>query len=279
LSRILVKNSQEYQGEDGLFPIGPRPPRAIISGIFSAYFKNLGNASAVMNVSFLGLPGWFAVKDRAGAEAWLSILGEHEDCLRSLDEEHSDDVAILLVYRDFISSGRLEDLLEFFARYATHLMRRKAQGEWAEPFTTINLGRLFEMGYDLGPIVNNPGFQAIARAIRKSTINLQIRKAMKDKPPFEIRYGLAQDWKRKARYPEQFIAGLCDFVQQYNAENVRNRELERETRELITTKELDELIGLIHKYGSELVGMLLLAYGYARDVTEKAEELPVEANT
>ena len=133
------------------------------------------------------------------------------------------------------------------------------------------------MGYDLGPIVNNPGFQAIARAIRKSTINPQMRKAMGHKPPFEIRYGLAQDWKRKARYPEQFIAGLCDFVQQYNAENVRNRELDRETRDLITTAELDEVIGLVQRYGSETVCMLLLAYGYARDVTEKVEEPPAEA--
>ncbi len=274
LTRVLIENSTEYQS-GGILGC-PRRPNAVIKGIFSTYFKNLGNASAVMNVSFLGLPGWFEVKNREGAQNWLDLLHEHARCLQSLDESHSDDVAILLAYRDFISSGSAADMFEFYARYAAHFMHRKAQGKWVEPFTTLNMGRLLEMGYDFGPIINDPGFRAVATAIRKSTINPQMRKSMGHKPPFEIRYGLAQDWKRKARYPEQFIAELCDFVQRYNAENARNMELGRETRKPVTTEELDKVMALVRERGSETICMLLLAYGYARDAADKAEEPAAE---
>ncbi|MGE5599461.1 MAG: hypothetical protein ACM3XS_08785 [Bacteroidota bacterium] len=276
LTRTLIENSTEYQPDRGYVGC-PGSPNAVIKGICSTYFKNLGTASAVMNVSFLGLPGWFEVKNREGAQNWLDLLQEHSRCLQSLDESHPGDVAALLAYRDFISSGNVADMFDFFARYAAHFMQRKAQGKWAEPFTTLNMGRLLELGYDFGPIINDPGFRAVATAIRKSTINPQMRKSMGHKPPFEIRYGLAQDWKRKARYPEQFIAELCDFVQRYNAENVRNMELGRETRKPVTTEELDKVMALVKEKGSETVCMLLLAYGYARDVADKAEEPAADA--
>lgn len=271
LTRYLITHSKEYEQGEGLFSFARRSPSQVIRGLYSTYFKNLGTASAVMNVSFLGIPGWFPISSSQDAEDWLGILKEHERCLGALDERHSDDVETLLAYRNFLSSGELRDGLEFFALYAARFMHKKSSNEWAEAFTTKNLRRMLFM-YKVDEIIQNPGFLNIATAVRKATINPQMRKAMTGVAPFEIHYGLAQEWKRKARDSEQLITALSDFVQQYNAENAKHAEQNKERRRNITTDDLNEVLRLIHGHGSELVGMLLLAFGYAREPQEEASE-------
>ena len=80
---------------------------------------------------------------------------------------------------------------------------------------------------------------------------------------------MAQDWKRVVEQPDKLVAAISDFVQQYNAENARHAEESRERRSNVTTKDLDNVLDLIKNHDPYLVGMLLLAYGYARDVKEK----------
>lgn len=268
--RGLIDHSKEMSGEKGsLSYFYENTPNQLIKGFYNTYFKSLGTASAVMNISFLGLPGWFPISSPSDAEDWMDILEEHERCLKSLDESHSSDIPVLMLYRDFLSTGRLELALEFFPMYGIHFMQRKAQNKWVDAFTTKNLGRLF-MSYDLQDIVLNKGFQNVAKAIRRSTIYAQIRKSKTGRSPFEIQYGLAQDWKRKARFKDQFIAELADFVQRYNAESARHMELGKEPRELVSTQDLSDIISLIEKNNSsELVCMLLLAYGYAKETKEQ----------
>lgn len=267
LTRQLINHSQELHYEDGMSFEGARPNN-IIKGFYSAYFKNLGTASAVMNLSFIGLPGWLPINNYQDANDWLEILAEHEKCIKSLNENKSSDVPLLQKYRDYISTGDIKEFLDFLALYAVHLMQRKAQNKWAQPFTTTNLRRLFMN--ETKEIIETPGFQNIATAIRKATINAQIRKSMTGKSPFEIRYGLAQNWKRKAKFKGQFIAELADFVQEYNNETARHAELGKEMRKYVTTEDLTQVIELIEndKYGSELVCMLLLAFGYALEPKE-----------
>lgn len=269
-AKFLIEHSQEYAGSQGVFTMRGHTPQDIIKGFNTTYFKSLGTASATMNISFLGLPGWLPVNSAQDAEDWLEIIAEHRGNLKSLNEKNSSDVPILQLYRDFISTGRLELALEFFVLYGVHFMRRKAQKQWAEAFTTKNLRRLF-MGYGLQEIIQNPGFQNVARAIRRATINAQMQKAITGKTPFEIHYGLAQDWKRKVKFKDQFIIELADFIQRYNNENARHMEQGKGGRALVTTKDLNEVVDLIEKHSSELVGMLLLAYGYARDPQETDE--------
>ena len=108
----------------------------------------------------------------------------------------------------------------------------------------------------------------MATAVRKATINQQYQKSITGTSLFEIRYGLAQDWKRRVRYPQQFICALSDFIQSFNSENARHAEQGKKTRANVTTEDLEQVISLIEKHGSELVGMLLLAFGYARDPHE-----------
>lgn len=269
LTEVVVRHSEEVSGQ-GISLLN-KTPKDIISGFYQAYFKNLGTASAIMNISFLGSPEWFPISSREDGEAWINIIEEHRRCISSLDESHSDDVAALLYYRSFLSTGDFREALEFFSLYATHYMQVKAQNKWAEAFTTKNLGRLFMSDLNIQEITKNEGFQNIAAAIRKSTVSLQskkgqqIRNGEKVKIDYEIRYGLAQDWKRKVHDKKEFIILLSEFAQSYNAENGRKNEQGIIPRKNITDKDLSSVIELIEKaQSSKLVGMLLIAYGYAK---------------
>lgn len=263
LTELVVRHSEEVSGQ-GISML-QKTPKDIIGGLYQAYFKNLGTASAIMNISFLGLPEWFKINSREDGEAWIEIIVEHGRCIRSLDESHSDDVATLLCYRSFISTSDVNEALEFFARYATHYMQMKAQSKWAEPFTIMNLRRLFMEDTNIQEIIAVEGFQNISAAIRKSTVTQQMIKGMRGKADYEIRYGLAQEWKRKVHDKNEFVILLSDFVQSYNAENARKSEQGIVPRKNITDKDLNGVIELIEKaHSSKLVGMLLLAYGYAK---------------
>jgi hypothetical protein len=267
---ILITNSEFVAGPSSNTRLRCRRPSEVIKGLHSAYFKSLGTGKAIMNVSFLGLPGWFPVNTQDDADDWLNIISEHGKCISTLNEEHSSDISLLQKYRDFISSGYIKDFLLFTADYASHIMRRLAQDEWTAQLSVKNLRRLF-MAYDLKGIVENEGFKNIAGAIRRATVNAQYRKALGNQV-FEIHYGLAQDWKRKVKFKDQLIIAISDFVQQYNAENARHAEKQKkERRESISVRDLNEVLELININGSELVGMLLLAYGYAKEEKPKEE--------
>lgn len=269
IASILIEKSDVYSGQEGL-SIFKRRPNEIVKGINSVLFKSLGSGKALMNVSFLGIPGWFPVENRADAEAWLAIIDEHKKCVGTLNEEHSDDIPPLQGYRNFISSGSISDFLSFTADYGPYIMKRLVQNQWVAQLSIPNLRRLF-MSYNLKEIIENEGFQNIARAIRRATVNAQYRKALGTQM-FDIHYGLAQDWKRKVKYEDQFITALCDFVQKYNAENARHAEQKKENRERVSVKDLNNVIDLISVKGSELVGMMLLAYGYAKEDNKTKEE-------
>lgn len=117
-------------------------------------------------------------------------------------------------------------------------------------------------------IVEDPGFRAVAGAIRRSTVTEQYHKS-KGNQVFEIEYGLFQDFKRKARFLDQFVGALSEFVNSYNAQNARREEQLKgkggRRRARLTVGDLDSVVKLIDEYDSESVAMLLIAYGSARD--------------
>lgn len=125
----------------------------------------------------------------------------------------------------------------------------------------------------MSPIVQNPGFQHIAEAIRRSTVIPQRLKS-KGERTYEIRYGLADELRRHARYPSKFIQALSDFIQSYNQENVRIYEREhRQLRKDVTAEDLAQVIALMDEYDSTTVAHLLIAFGYARDSKDR-QDLP-----
>ena len=265
LAKELIIHSDVVQGE---IRLRGRRPSEIVKGLRQAFFKSMGTAAALMNDALLPLPGWFRIENRDDANAFLGIIKEHigeweigqrkQGCLGSLDEKHSDDVTTLQQYRKWLTTGDKIDLLDFFAQFALHIMSRRNKNEWVKEFSTENLTILLKRGYDMTEIVENEGFLSVARAIRNCTIYAVSLAGGNREPHF----GLAQQWKQKIKGGvREFIPALCDFVQ------AQNWEVEHKLKgkgHSIEKKDLDSVIALAEKHGVELVGMLLLAYGYAR---------------
>jgi hypothetical protein len=293
LVQILIKQSGflEDAGSNRLRTLFKRTPRDVIAGLQTAYFTSLGNARALTNTSFIGLPGWFPVEP-ATVDYWLSLLNEHEAVLKAFDEERSEEAALLVTYRNFLSAGGrgIGALLVFLADYAAHLMRARDRGRYAPQFTVTNLRRLLVNvstgDRPLKRILDDEGFRHIAAAIRRATVSEQFYNA-RGQQVYQIHYGLFQDLERKARFRDQFVAALAAFITDYNTENARFAERSARQgkdgtaesggrrRPQVTTDDLDHVISLIDTYGSETVAMLLLAYGSAREPREPSE-LPGE---
>ena len=270
---------------DDLDEYEEKTPRDFISGIQTAYFKNLGKAHALANVGFIGLPGWFPVTGE-NVDKWLEILDEHSKVLRVLDEERSEEAALLFLYRDFLSADKgqalnVQALFEFLSSYAPFLVRARERKRYVRQFTTSSLRRLLmSLNRKFREIVEDPGFRAVAGAIRRSTVTEQYHKS-KGKQVFKIEYGLFQDFKRKARFPDQFVEALGEFVNSYNAQNARREEQLKgkggRRRARLTVGDLDSVVELIDTHGSEPVAMLLIAYGSARDPRAPDEAAEIAA--
>ncbi len=120
-------------------------------------------------------------------------------------------------------------------------------------------------------IIENPGFQEIAYAIRYSTIIPQGRKARSEDNLYDIRYGLGADLKRRAPFKKDLLAALGDFVQAYNQETEQVLESKgRQMRRGVRTDAIAEIVGLVDRFGSEVVCNLLVAFGYAREPKEES---------
>lgn len=273
-TRALLQHSQDAGADDfAQLLFRRRQPARIVGGFYSAYYKNLGNSAATMNLSFIGLPGWIRVRSAEDVDVAIAILDEHERIVRQFDETHSDDIALLISYRDFISSSDLWPFFDFTAAYSGYIIRqRERAGGRARQFSDRNLGRLIMNAEPkLRRIIESEGFQNLAYAIRQSTVVAQYRKQQSDRR-YDVRYGLNQELARKANYPRDFIAALSEFIHSYNAENAQVMENRQGPyRRSILTTDVEEIVALVDEFGSGLVCQLLLAYGYAR--TPRKDEL------
>jgi hypothetical protein len=255
-----------------------RRPRDVIRGLHQAFFKSMGNAAALMNYSFTELPSWFSIDSREDANSYLALIhsfvGRKQrdgvvGSLLSLDENRSSDIPALLQFRKWLMTGALKDFLEFSCLFALHVMEKRGANEWVREMSTVNLNTLMIRGYGMQDIIESKGFQSLARAIRNATI-YALADQKQGKRSREVHYGLAQKWKQKIKGGEgEFIAALSEFVQQYNWESEKfDAEREKGTEKWkyhkVNAADLDEVIGLVQAKGAELVGMLLLAYGYSR---------------
>jgi hypothetical protein len=252
-------------------------PSRVVSGFYSAFYKDLGQSVATMNLSFIALPRWIRVEEEGEVEDALNVLAEHEAIVRQFDESHSDDYNLLLIYRDFLSGNDLRPFFEFTTTYSGYIVsQRERPGGRARQFTTTNLRRLImnsQEGSRLSKILETQGFQNIAYAIRQATVTAQYRKQQGDRR-YDVRYGLGQQLARKAAYPQEFVAELADFLAKYNAENAQVMENRPGPyRRSIRTSDIDDIVALIDEFGdSRLVCNLLVAYGYARVPREEGIE-------
>lgn len=251
-------------------------PENVVAGFYTATYKLLSrNAYTMMNMGFIGLPRWTGeVRTRARVNDLQEITKEHLELIRTIDEERSEGYNLLVFYRDFLSGGQLGTFFDFTSGYSQYLIHEFEQKHfWVRQFTTTNLRRLF-MGTEpqLIEILENEGFRNIAYAIRHSTIIPQYLK-QKGSTLYDVRYGLGMELKRKAAYSQEFLTTLASFVHEYNQENVQKVESKKQPqrRKNVCTSDLEGIIKLVDKFGSELVCNLLVAYGYARDPREENE--------
>lgn len=248
--------------------MGGGSPRDVVKGFYVAFYKNLGNSAATLNLSFINIPGWIRLFGIDEVIAYRNVLTEHETIIGPLDESHSDAFDLLFEYRDFIASDDLAPFFRFCISYSSYLIGQKERGKFAPQFTVENLRRLFmsaqpQLSAILDPELH-PGFQSIAYAIRQSTVVAQYRKKEGDRR-YDVRYGLGQELARKSRYPAEFITALSDFLHKYNAENAQVMENRGGPyRKSLKTSDIDDIVALVDQYGSELICNLLIAYGYAR---------------
>lgn len=247
-----------------------RVKQRIVGGFQAAFYKDMGNSAATMNMSFLGLPGWVTVASQADVDFYIhpetGLLVEFEKFVRQFNEKESDVPELLRPLRDFVSGDDLEAFFEFTNAFPGYAVGRQERNKYVRLLTTDFVERII-MNQDEAKyqhILESPGFQNIAYAIRQSTVTAQYRKKQGDRK-YDVRYGLGQELARKSRYPGEFITALTDFLHKYNAENAQVMEVRPAPyRRSVLTTDIDQIIHLIDEYGSEVVANLLIAYGYAR---------------
>jgi hypothetical protein len=282
VTKALIELSEEYALEAGRLRFVKGSPREVLRGLHVTTYKKMGTASSVVNVAFLGIPAWFGIATRVDALAWLDALGNLDQFQRQFDEDRSDSIKLHRALRDALSTDTLDATLELFGVAASAVAQRAA-GKGFTSFLEVTTVRRMLMGFgpDVQRIVDDPGFQAIAKAIRRATIHAQIYEDSKLTP----QYGLAQKWRQNAADKGRFMELLASFVQDFNASVVRLREVARsrgagdeEARfpALVLEDELRAVIRLIElpQSSSSLVCHLLLGFGYAqtRSQTQKSGE-------
>jgi hypothetical protein len=293
LAELLVRHSEEYHDPDAeIFPglsLQGKTPAEAISGVMVTHYQSLGNAKAVSAMSTIALPGWFRIEKRRDAEDWLAILDEHQRVIRGLQDDHSDEIGLLVTYRRFVEQrGEMAvwSLVEFMEHYGPFLIRAREQNRRVRSFRTDHFRRIV-MGTapQLTKILSDQGFQAVAAAVRRATVNAQAQKAMKKSDYREIRYDLLHELRRKRSLPgiAPLVETVSEFISQYNAENARRREMGKSAPRNVTTEEFMAFASLIEQYGASLVGALLCAYGSCReprdeDTHEALEEGPEAAD-
>jgi hypothetical protein len=285
LAELLVRRSEEYHDPDievlpGLSLTGKTPADAI-SGIMVTHYQSLGNAKAVSAMSTIALPGWFLLESRDDANDLLKILDEHQRVVRGLQDDHSDEIGLLIGYRRFLEKrgeSAISSLIEFMEMYGAFVMRANGttlngRKRWVTRFTDEYFRRLL-MGTNepLLGIIDDAGFEAVARAVRQATVSSQNKRARGDDVWRDIRYELLHDLHRTRKVPgSAFVECIMEFVSRYNYENARRRETERNPKAApasVSDEELKSFIVLVERYGTSLVGALLAAYGSCKEKWE-----------
>jgi hypothetical protein len=276
LAGLLIRNSQEFGAPDdepyaGLDLAG-RTPADILSGVTTTHYQSMGNSKAVAAMSVVALPAWFPIFSKQDAEDWLDILEEHRRVLLGLQDDHSDEIGLLIAYRRFLeqrSETSYWCLVEFMEQYGPFFLRARESGRRVRAFTTTTFRRLTQsMAKPLMEILQDDGFQAVAEAVRRATVNAQALKAM-NQDYREIRYDLLPDLRRTRSVPgSQFIETISEFISRYNVENARRREMNKPAPANVTTDDFMRFMRLVEKHGSAVVGALLCAYGSCREPRE-----------
>ncbi len=279
---------------------------SVVQGFDVTSYKDMGSAHTTINLATINVPNWFPETTQLDdLEEHEQLLLEHIQVIRRIEghqgKEGSDELKLLYAYRDFLSGHDLQPFWRFAALYGIYVFRQREREKndklWLPQLTMKGLDQLIMHANHANKsesiIMQTPGFQHIASAIREATVRAQRRVSQENDDRYEIRYGLNQDLLQKVRLREDFMIALGKFVSIYNTETAREEEklakkLAREgsvkrltaqdyhkyhLRSRVTTTDLEQFGELLNTYSTELVATLLLAYGSSRVEMLKKEEI------
>ena len=217
LTRSLIQDAPVY-----------RPPRQLVRGLWVTNYKDMGQAHKLMSIDQLAIPDWADLRTSADAELWLRMLDEHDAIVRRLIDSHSDEFALLKQYRRTFQARPEEailELAEFLMNYGALLFKRRAQDHWSLlQFTVGGVAPILERDRNLRGCLSNPGFQAVAAAIRSSTVGAQGARHSGKPDHREIRYGLLTDIRRAGLSgTRELLETVFCFVHSFNREAIRRR--------------------------------------------------------
>jgi len=308
-AQVLVEQYRVmFEYEKQLQPWMPNKPASLAQEFAVTFYKYLGSAHATMNLATIGLPAWIPkMKTMADVQAAKALLDEHVHLIRSIQnnkgQEGAEEYELLRFYRDFLSGHDLHSFWEFNTDYSSNLISQREKEKdpriQIRQLTYKGLEQLIMNSQEENPeavaILESPGFQHIADAIRSATVFAQYRRSQHDDRTYEAQYGLGRELMRKARHGREFVIALTDFLVRYNdetaleeekvARKIMNEEKRGQPRPLTakdrkshhlrymtTEDDLKEVVQLTNQYGSELVGSMLVACGYSFKGVNAAEE-------
>lgn len=262
LARILIRQSPEFA----------RPFRSI-SGIWVTHYQSLGQVRAVTAIDRLSMPNWFDLRSREDADHWLETLEEHDKVLRRLQDDISEELGLLKQYRRFLQAQRGEaesEFIGFLVAYGHHVFRLRGQGKWLLPqFTRERVEAILQPNYR--QIIEDPGFQAVADALRSATVSAQVAKR-KGGDYREIQYGALPELRRKiAAGRDQFMRSVADFISGFNVESARRYE-QGKSGYRISQDSFASFTKLMEQQNWETVGSLLCAMATCKLGKEEKED-------
>lgn len=252
-------------------------PNDYVRGFHVATYQQLSaNAYTMMNLAFIGLPEWARISEAMERVQLKEVIEEHIERMRAIDENRSEGYSLLLLYRDFISGNQWDKLFEFLIVYGRFMLSQIDRGNYfVQPFSETNMRRLLMTQTTYTEILQDQGFQRVAKAIRLSTIIPQY--VGRKTSLYEVRYGLGQTFKKSAHYKEDFLTTLADFMHSYNEENgLKHERHGKQYRENLTREDVEAIVRLVDKYNPQLICNLLLAYGFAKDPKDEQLINPTE---
>ena len=250
--------------------------RNYIQGLKNAYLVDMGQNHVIKNIYDLNIPNWIVLDEEKDKVKFKEVFQEFMELIRPIDDKN-EDIKIFQELYKFLTTEKVDYLLNYYYQHAVLAIQRLANDNGAKIYTKrgvkfimSKLENVDQTNYS--SILENEGFQNFAEAIRNSTL-IPIYHNDKKK----IKFGLLQDLRRAALNKETLVTELSEFMADYNNENgLENFHNNNPMRSNLTTKDFEQLVNLIDEHDSEIIGNMLLAYGFGKD--EKVEEVKEEAD-
>ncbi|AGB40919.1 hypothetical protein Halha_0958 [Halobacteroides halobius DSM 5150] len=247
-----------------------------ILGLKNAYLVDMGQNHVIKNIYDLNVPNWIILDEEKDKTKFKEVFQEFIDLIKPIDDKN-EDIKLFQELYNFLTTERVDYLLNYYYQHAILAMQRLGNDQGAKIYTKrgvkfimSKLDNVTDKNYS--SILENEGFKSFAKAIRNSTL-VPIYHNDKKK----IKFGLLQELRRAALNKDTLITKLSEFMADYNNENgLENFHNNNPMRSNLTTGDFEEIVSLIDKHDSKIIGNMLLAYGFGKD--EKVKEVKEEAD-